>query len=52
MSQRMSRVLPNIRHRVAASSNSFHTSAVAGKDKLDLTFNDHEYVSAFYKSIN
>ena len=37
----MSRVLPKISPRVTAK-NGFHTSAVASKDKLDLSFNDHE----------
>ena len=46
MSRRMSRMLPSLQQRVATSSSSsgLHTSAVAGKDKLDMTFNDHELV--------
>ena len=44
MSRRMSRVLPSLQQRVATTSSGLHTSAVAGKDKLDMTFNDHELV--------
>ena len=29
---------------VPGSSNGLHTTVVANKDKLDLSFNDHEYV--------
>merc|ERR1712242_233908 len=47
MSRRMSRVLPSLQQRVATTSSGLHTSAVAGKDKLDMTFNDHE---AAYRS--
>jgi len=43
----MSRVLPSLQQRVATTSSGLHTSAVAGKDKLDMTFNDHE---AAYRS--
>ena len=44
MSRRMSRVLPSLQQRVATTSSGLHTSDVAGKDKLDMTFNDHELV--------
>ena len=46
MSRRMSRLrIPTIPGRVTSgSSNRLHTTAVACKDKLDLSFNDHEWV--------
>jgi len=49
MSRRMSRLrIPTIPGRVTSgSSNRLHTTAVACKDKLDLSFNDHE---AAYRS--
>lgn len=44
----MSRVLQKLHHRVLPSSVGFHTTSVVGnKDKLDLSFNDHE---AAYRS--
>ena len=50
MSRRMSRLrILTIPSRVApGSSNGLHTTAVATKDKLDLSFNDHEYVKYIF----